>query len=125
MLLNKREITQTTLIHGTFGSGKMVLYEAGLSKETRLHLAEMDGRNCSRPSGQWEQRPSSEKAQLRACSEEGELALHLAGAEQGSSEHEAAEAGGQSPPAQKFGFCQKPAGHPCQVLRRDVVRLGF
>lgn len=120
MLLNKREIgTQTTLTHGTFGSGKTALYEAGLSKETRLHLAEMDGRDCGRPSRQWEQRPRGEKAQPWACSEEGELALYLAGAEQGSSEHEAAEAGDHSPPAQEFGFYQRAAGHPWQVLRRD------
>lgn len=117
--------TQRTLIQGTLASGKRALHEAGLSKATRLQSAEMDEGDGGRPSRQWEQRPRGEKAQPRACAEEGELALYLAGTGQGSSKHEAAEPGDQRPPAQGFGFYQRAAGHPWQVLRRDMVRLVF
>lgn len=84
-------------------------------ERARLQSVEMDEGECGRQSRQWEQRSRGEKAQLRACSEEGELA-YLAGAGQGSSEHEASEAGDQSPPAQEFGFYPRATGHPWQVL---------
>lgn len=60
-------------------------------------LAEKDEGDYGRLSWQWGQGPRGEKAQPGVYSEEGELAPYLAGAGQGSSEHEAAEAGDQSP----------------------------
>lgn len=70
-----------------------------------------------RQSRQWEQRSRGEKAQPRTCSEEGERVSYLAEVGQGSSEHEASEAGDQRPPVQEFGFYQRAMGHPRQVLR--------
>lgn len=57
----------------------------------------MDEGDYGRLSWQWGQGPRGEKVQPGVYSEEGELAPYLAGAGQGSSEHEAAEAGDQSP----------------------------